>query len=90
MASAEEYRQQVSDLGLDRMEIEASSLAQGQAAAANVRRLQKELRQIKRNVNLDMKTVRPGCKQKIAETGTSGLTGLLALGSKGRRYTASG
>ena len=89
MASAEEYRQQVSDLGLDRIEIEASSLTEGKAAVANVRRLQKELRQIKRNINLEMKTIRAEYKQKIAEAGTSGLTGLLAMGRGGGKFRAS-
>jgi F0F1-type ATP synthase membrane subunit b/b' len=89
MASAEEYRQQVSDLGLDHMEIGASSLAEGKAALADVRRLQKELRQIKRNVNLEMKTVRTQYKARIAAAGTSGWTGLLAMGRGGSRYRAS-
>ena len=80
MASEEEYRQQVSDLGVDRMKIEASSLAEGKAAIANVRRLQKELRHIKRNINLEMKTIRAGYKPMIAEAGTSGWTGLLGGG----------
>jgi hypothetical protein len=89
MASPEDYRQQVSDLGLDHMQIGASSLAEGKDALANVRRLQKELRQIKRNINLEMKTIRAQYKPKIAEAGTTGWTGLLAMGRGGGRLRAS-
>jgi hypothetical protein len=69
MGSAEEYRQQVSDLGLGRMQIEASSLAEGKAALARVRKLQRALGQIKRSVDLGMKIIGAAYSQEIAEPG---------------------
>jgi len=66
MASPKEYRRQIKDLGLERMEIKASSIAEARDALRRIRSLQKELRQIKRNINLDMKAIRANYSQRMS------------------------
>lgn len=70
--------QQILGLGLDGMEISASSVAEAKSALSRVRNLQKQLRQIKRNVNLDMKTIRAEYQQKMS-TAASTSSGILTL-----------
>jgi hypothetical protein len=82
MASVEEYRRQVSGLDVEFASRELSSVAVARDALAQLRRLQKELRQIKRSVNLDMKAIRVEYGMKVSQVGTRGLTGLLA-GARG-------
>jgi hypothetical protein len=79
MTSAEQYRHQISALGLDEMRLQASSLAEAQAALDNVRSLRKQLLQIKRNINLDMKTIRAEYQQRSssAAAGSSAVMSLL-------------
>jgi hypothetical protein len=82
MASPEEYRRQIKELGLDRMEIRASSLAEAKAALTKVRGLQKQLRQIKRNINLDMKAIRAEYRQKSSSAGAGSSAVLTVLGKR--------
>jgi rRNA maturation endonuclease Nob1 len=76
--SAEDYRQEIAELGFDRMTIEVSSVTEAKQALAKVRAAQKELRQIKRNINMDMKIIRADYSERMATAGagTSTLMGL--------------
>lgn len=85
MTTTTEYRHQISELGLDRMEIRASSLAEAKASLTKVRSLQKQLRQIKRNINLDMKAIRAEYRQM---TSTAAGTSSTIVGLFGKRKLA--
>ena len=67
MTSADEYRRQISALGADRLETRASSLADAKSALTTVRSLRKQLRQMKRDINLDMKAMRAEYRQRSPE-----------------------
>lgn len=68
MASAEEYLEEVTNqMGLADMTIRASSLTEAKAGLGNVRGLQKQLRQVKRKINLDMKTIRADYRQRMSQ-----------------------
>ena len=81
MTTPKEYRRQLSELGLDHMEIFVSSLAEAKAALAKVRSLQKQLRQIKRNINLDMKAIRAEYRRR-ASTAAAGSSAIASLFGK--------
>jgi rubrerythrin len=81
VASPEEYRRQIKDLGLERMEIKASSIAEAIDALKRTRGLQKELRQIKRNIDLDMKTIRADYGQRMS-TAASASSAIVTLFGK--------
>lgn len=81
MTAPKEYRRQISELGLDHMEILVSSLAESKAALTKVRSLQKQLRQIKRNINLDMKAIRAEYRQRVS-TAAAGSSAILSLFGK--------
>ncbi|NPA71217.1 MAG: zinc ribbon domain-containing protein [Gammaproteobacteria bacterium] len=81
MASPKEYWQRIEELGLDHMEIEVSSIAEAKTALRRVRGLQKELRQIKKNINLDMKSIRAMYRQKMA-TAASTTSSIVSLFGK--------
>jgi len=66
MASPKEYRRQIKDLGLERMEITASSIAEARDALRRIRSLQKELRRIKRSINLDVRAIRTNYSQRMS------------------------
>ena len=82
MTSPEEYRRQIKELGFDRMEIRASSLAEAKAALTKVRSLQKQLRQIKRNINLDMKAIRAEYRQKSSDAAAFSSAFLTGVGKR--------
>ena len=81
MTSPQEYRRRIKELGLDRMEIRASSIPEAKDVLKRIRRLQKELRQIKKNINLDMKAIRAAYTQKMA-TAASTASGIVSLFGK--------
>ena len=59
MALPDEYMSQISELGLrEDMVIEAHTVPEAKSALREIRNLQRQLRQTKRNVNLDMKAIR--------------------------------
>ncbi|MCO6452603.1 MAG: zinc ribbon domain-containing protein [Caldilineales bacterium] len=66
MASAQEYRQQLSELGLDDMEIRVSNAVEAKDTLVKIQQLQKDLRQIKRNINLDVKLINAAYREKSA------------------------
>lgn len=57
MTSAKEYLVRIRDLGLD-LRIEVSTEAAAKSALKHCRSLQKKLRLIKKEVNLEMKVIR--------------------------------
>ncbi|HUW08227.1 MAG TPA: hypothetical protein VM537_00780 [Anaerolineae bacterium] len=65
MTSADEYRRQISALGVDSLETQPSSRADAKATLAHVRSARKELRQIKRNINLDMRAIKAEYRQRL-------------------------
>ena len=58
--SPDEYRARITQLGLERMEISASSVPEVKEALAKVKQLQAELRLLKRQLNLEVKQVKMG------------------------------
>lgn len=71
MASPEEYRQLLSDLGLDCIEIKANTLAEGIRALSTVHNIQTQLGQIKSEINSDMKTVRAEYRLRISSAAST-------------------
>jgi hypothetical protein len=86
VTTPEGYRQRISALGLDEVRIGVNTVAEAKAALTTVRDMQKELRQIKREINVDMKTLRAHYAEKVsvAGEGSSALVGLF-----GKRGAAS-
>jgi hypothetical protein len=66
MASAEDYREQIRQMGVTHMTVGGSSVAEAKSGIATLRRLQKQLRQIKRAINVDMKAIRAEYPQKMS------------------------
>lgn len=81
MASPEQYWHRIKELGLDHMEIQVSTVSEAKETLKHIRKLQKELRQIKKNINLDMKAIRALYSQKIS-TAASTTSGILSLFGK--------
>lgn len=77
-----EYDRRIKSLGLVR-QYSITSVSEARAAKTDLTQLQKELRQIKREVDLDIKTIRAQFAQRIASAAqtTSGILGL--MGKKG-------
>ena len=85
MSSPDRYRRQIKDLGLDRMRIKASTIAEAKEFLREIRRLQKELRQIKRNINLDIKAYRAEYRRRSSSAAS---TSSAVLSLFGKRRTA--
>ncbi|RLI51184.1 MAG: hypothetical protein DRP09_19470 [Candidatus Thorarchaeota archaeon] len=82
MASPSQYRSQIKNLGLDNLEMTASSIAEAKNAIKRTRNLQKMLRQIKQNINLDMKTIRANYRQKMSTAASTSSTIVTILGKR--------
>ena len=85
MASPNQYLQQIKELGLEHMEIKASSIGEAKDTLRRIRNVQKQLRQIKRTINLDMKNIRSDYSQK---TSTAASTSSAIVGLLGKRKLA--
>ncbi len=82
MASAQEYRRQIKNLGLERLEIQASSSTEAKEVLRKLRALQKELRQIKKNINLDMKGIRAVYQQRMSTAAATSSTVVSLFGKR--------
>lgn len=72
MPQAKDYRKRLQDLGLlDKkgVELKASSVVEAKSALADIKRLQLELRSIKRELNLDIKSIRAEYQQQMPYAG---------------------
>ena len=86
MALPDEYMSQISELGLrEDMVIEAHTVPEAKSALREIRNLQRQLRQTKRNVNLDMKAIRAHYRQRMS---TAASTSSAFVGILGKRKLA--
>ena len=76
MRSPEEYLQQLEDMGLANVAFRADSITDARGVITRVRQMEQQLRQIKRDINLDVKQIRHAYADKAANAGegTAGLT----------------
>ena len=70
MIPAADYIDRIKALGIDGMELSASSQAEAKATITRIRSLQSELRQIKKSINLDIKSIRADYTERIANAGS--------------------
>jgi len=82
VATPKDYHRQISDLGLDKLTISASSAAEAKASMTPVRSLQQQLRQIKRYIDQDMKTIRAEYRDKSSTAASSSSSLLSAFGKR--------
>jgi hypothetical protein len=86
MTLPEEYMDEISGLGLrEDMLIEAHTIPEAKSAVRDIRNLERQLRQIKRNVNLDMKAIRAHYRQRMS---TAAATSSAFVGLLGKRKLA--
>lgn len=83
MNNAEDYRKKLMAMGLDELEITASSPEEAKKVLAEMRQRQKELRQLKSMLNLDMKTIRNDYEQKKQGAGEGGFALIGLFGKRG-------
>lgn len=78
MASPKEYQAQIGALGLHELRFTASSVAEAKQELARCRKLQSELRQVKKSLNLEIKSIRVSYQDHVANAGelTGGLFSL--------------
>ena len=81
MRPPEEYLQQLEDMGLTNATFRADSITEARAVITRVRQMEQELRQIKRDINLDVKQIRHTYADKAANAG-QGTAGLFTLFGK--------
>lgn len=75
----EGYRRQINTLGLGKLrKMRVENQSDAKKVLKRVRNFQKRLRQIKREINLDMKTIRAGYREKSANAG-EGLSTVVSL-----------
>lgn len=82
--SAKEYRERLEKLGLLRkggIELSASSVPEAKQALLHIKQLQVELRNIKRELGLEMKVIRQQYQQQMPNAG-SGASSVLTLFGK--------
>lgn len=82
--SAKEYRKRLEELGLLRkggVELSASSVPEAKQALLHIKQLQLELRNIKRELSLEMKVIRQQYQQQMPSAG-SGASSVLTLFGK--------
>ena len=72
MTTAAEYAKRLEAIRLDVASIEVSTIGEANAALTRIRLAQKEVRQIKTAINLDMKTIRAKYEEKIQTAGMGG------------------
>lgn len=85
MPQAKEYRKRLEKLGLlDKggVELKASSVVDAKSALADIKRLQLELRNIKRELNLDIKSIRAEYQQQMPNAGGAVSTWLTIFGKR--------
>ncbi len=71
MPSLEAYSQQISDMGLDRLEISASNPQEARQAIQTIDHLQQDLRQMRHSINSDMVGIRAMYRERMAQRPTS-------------------
>ncbi|WP_101759917.1 hypothetical protein [Oceanicoccus sp. KOV_DT_Chl] len=69
MTSATEYENQIENLGIDGLEMSVSTAAEAKTLLAQCREKQKELHQIKKMINFEIKTIRANFKESITNAG---------------------
>ncbi len=91
MASETEYLEKIKKLGIDGMELSASNQKEAKSSIATIRLIQSELRQIKKSVNLEIKTMRAVYSERIEKAGsvTGGLFSLFGKRGAGGRIRAA-
>lgn len=72
MATPTQYRKRITELGLDRLEFHVSTLDEAKSWLAKVRTLETQLRQIKREINMEISVIRDNYKTKAASAASSG------------------
>ena len=79
MRPADSYRQQISDLGLDHLRLQADTAPEAKALLAQVRGWEKELRLMKQYINADMKEIRAVYSQRMSSAAatTSGILSII-------------
>lgn len=81
MASPDEYRSYLAELGLENLELSVSNVTEATAALRECGRLLKLLRQAKRNVNQDIRELREEYRRRISSAG-EGVSTLVGLFGK--------
>lgn len=82
MRTANEYFQRFQDLGVDGMDLSVSTLDEAKRALQTCRSTQRELRQMKRDINADLKLVRQHHKEITASAGSGMATALRLFGKR--------
>jgi len=82
MLTPEEYYSQIKELGLDHLERHVSSPVEAKATLTKLRSLQKQLRQIKRNINLNMKAIRAEYRERASTAAAMSSTVVSLLGKR--------
>jgi hypothetical protein len=83
VASPDEYRAQISALGLDKASLSASTAAEAKQALLKCRRFQGELRLIKKAVSLEMKVIRAASASEAASAGSLTAGAFSLFGKRG-------
>ncbi|MFN2289860.1 MAG: hypothetical protein ACK2UC_01595 [Anaerolineae bacterium] len=93
MATAQEYHDKLEKLTneIGSTSYDIGTVQEAKAALADVRIRQKELRQVKRDINFDLKQIRTEYKAKAETAGSGGSLLFSVLGSRGsaRSHRAS-
>ena len=90
MTSPEEYLSRLQEMGVDDITIAINTLDEARSTLTYLNALRKQLLQVKREVNADMKTIRAEYAQKLSTAGTGSeafgqLMGTFGVkGAKGR------
>lgn len=82
MASPSEYRDQISSLGLNHLSETISNSTEAKATLRCITALQKEIRQIKRNINLDMKMIRAEYRERSSNAAATSSAVFSLLGKR--------
>ena len=82
MPSAQCFLDQVAALGVNDMTIRASSEAEAKEGLRKCRALQKDLRQIKKGISLEMKQIRAEYQSKVANAGSGIATAFSLFGKR--------
>lgn len=81
MKTPDDYRHTLQKMGVVSLRIEASTKAEAKEALKRVRQLQQELRQVKREIALDVKTIRAHYRER-KESAAAGSSAILTLFGK--------
>ena len=83
--SAKEYRKRIEQLGLlgkGGVELKVNTVTDAKQALLQVKQLQVELRNIKRELNLEMKSIRSSYQQKMPDAGSGASTVFTLFGKR--------